>query len=134
MAELLFTTQAFQPQGLPTPNVPMLLDAKMRLVEPACAWLLHVALVRGRTRSKETWRTYGEALYDWWQTLEANGWTWDTVGSREITAYRNRMLEGASDHTSRPYSRATGSCSRTGHCRDAVATPRHRRGGTRTDQ
>lgn len=107
MAELLFTTQAFQPQGLPTPNVPMLLDAKMRLVEPACAWLLHVALVRGRTRSKETWRTYGEALYDWWQTLEANGWTWDTVGSREITAYRNRMLEGASDHTSRPYSRAT---------------------------
>lgn len=107
MAELLFTTQAFQPQGSPTPNVPMLLDAEMRLVEPACAWLLHVALVRGRTRSKETWRTYGEALYDWWQTLEANGWTWDTVGSREITAYRNRMLEGASDHTGRPYSRAT---------------------------
>jgi site-specific recombinase XerD len=107
MAELLFTTQVFQPQGAPTPNVPMLLDAEMRLVEPACAWLLHVALVRGRTRSKETWRTYGEALYDWWQTLEANGWTWDTVGSREITAYRNRMLEGASDHTGRPYSRAT---------------------------
>jgi site-specific recombinase XerD len=107
MAELLFTTRAFQPQGSPTPNVPMLLDAEMRLVEPACAWLLHVALVRGRTRSKETWRTYGEALYDWWQTLEANGWTWDTVGSREITAYRNRMLEGASDHTGRPYSRAT---------------------------
>ena len=81
MAELLFTTKVFQPQGLPTPNVPMLLDAEMRLVEPACAWLLHVALVRGRTRSKETWRTYGEALYDWWQTLEANGWAWDGVGS-----------------------------------------------------
>jgi site-specific recombinase XerD len=107
MAELLFTTQAFQPQGLPTPDVPMLLDAEMRLVEPACAWLLHVALVRGRTRSKETWRTYGEALYDWWQTLEANGWAWDKVGSSEVTAYRNRMLEGASDRTGRPYSRAT---------------------------
>ena len=106
MAELLFTTDAFQPQGLPTPNVPMLLDAEMRLVEPACAWLLHVALVRGRTRSKETWRTYGEALYDWWQTLDANGWTWDKVGSSELTTYRNRMLEGTS-HTGRPYSRAT---------------------------
>jgi integrase len=107
MAELLFTTEAFQPQGLSTPNVPMLIDGKMRLIEPACAWLLHVALVRGRTRSKETWRTYGEALYDWWQTLEANGWAWDKVGSSELAAYRNRMLEGASDHTGRPYSRAT---------------------------
>jgi hypothetical protein len=40
-------------------------------------------LVRGRTRSKETWRTYGEALYDWWQTLEANAWArgteWDLL-------------------------------------------------------
>ena len=107
MAELLFTTEAFQPQGLPTPNVPMLLDAKMRLVEPACAWLLHIALVRGRTRSEETWRTYGEALYDWWQTLEANGWAWDKVGSNELTAYRNHMLERTSEHTGRPYSRAT---------------------------
>ena len=42
----------------------MLVDREMRLIEPACAWLLHVALVRGRTRSRETWRTYGEALYD----------------------------------------------------------------------
>ena len=81
MTELLFTTEAFQPQGLPMPNVPMLLDAEMRLIESACAWLLHVALARGRTRSKETWRTYGEALYDWWQTLETNGWAWDKVGS-----------------------------------------------------
>jgi site-specific recombinase XerD len=107
VADLLFTTEAFQPQGSPTPNVPMLLDAEMRLVEPACAWLLHVALVRGRTRSKETWRTYGEALYDWWQTLEANGWAWDKVGWNELTAYRNHMLERTSDHTGRPYSRAT---------------------------
>ena len=92
MAELLFTTEAFQPQGLSTPNVPMLLDADMRLIEPACAWLLHVALVRGQTRSKETWRTYGEVLYDWWQTLVANGWAWDKVGSQELIAYRDRML------------------------------------------
>jgi len=107
VAELLFTTEAFQPHGLATPHVPLLLDAEMRLVEPACAWLLHVALVRGRTRSKETWRTYGEALYDWWQTLEANGWAWDAIGHSEIAAYRDRMLTGTSDHTGRPYARST---------------------------
>ena len=77
MALLLFSTQAFRPNGSSAENVPMLLDARIRLVEPACAWLMHVALVRGRTRSPQTWRTYAEALYDWWQTLEANGWAWD---------------------------------------------------------
>ena len=65
MTELLFTTEAFRPLGRSAPGVPMLLDGGMRLIEPACAWLMHVALVRGRTRSPQTWRTYGEALYDW---------------------------------------------------------------------
>ncbi len=107
MVDLLFTTDAFAPHGLPRLGVPMLLDREMRLIEPACAWLLHVALVRGRTRSQQTWRTYGEVLYDWWQTLEANGWAWDEVGTREIVAYRDHMLQHASGHTGRPYARGT---------------------------
>lgn len=85
----------------------MLLDAEMRLIEPACAWLLYVALVRGRTRSPETWRTYGEALFDWWQTLEANGWLWDQVGEDELAAYRNAMIERGSQITGRPFARST---------------------------
>jgi len=107
VAELMFTTNAFRPMGRSMPSVPMLLDGSMRLVEPACAWLMHVALVRGRTRSPQTWRAYGEALYDWWQTLEANGWAWDRVSYHEVAAYRDRMLSGPSDHTGRPYARAT---------------------------
>ncbi len=107
MAELLFTTDAFRPFGVPAPAVPMILDCNMRLVEPACAWLMHVALVRGRTRSPQTWRTYGEALYDWWQTLEASRWRWDGIGLGEIAAYRNAMLAKASPATGRPLSRAT---------------------------
>ena len=92
MAQLLFSTSAFRPDGSSVEDVPILLDARMRLIEPACAWLMHVALVRGRTRSSQTWRTYGEALYDWWQTLEANGWKWDEVGAGELAAYRDQML------------------------------------------
>jgi integrase len=87
--------------------VPMLLDEDMQLVEPACLWLMHIALVRGRTRSRQTWRTYGEVLYDWWQTLEANGWTWDEVGTGEIAAYRDQMLQRPSDHTGRPCAPST---------------------------
>jgi len=107
VAELVFTTDAFRPLDRSVPGVPMLLDSGMRLIEPACAWLMHVALIRGRTRSPQTWRTYGEALYDWWQTLEANGWTWDRIGYHEVAAYRDRMLSGPSDHTGRPFARAT---------------------------
>jgi site-specific recombinase XerD len=92
VAELIFTTEQFRPFGAPVPDVPMLLDGEMRLIEPACAWLMHIALVRGRTRSRETWRTYGEALYDWWQTVETNGWHWDSVGVGEVAAYRDHML------------------------------------------
>jgi integrase len=107
MAELLFTTDTFRPLKRSVPGVPMLLNANMCLIEPACAWLLHIALVRGRTRSAQTWRTYGEALYDWWQTLEANGWAWDRVRFHEVAAYRDYMLTHSSDHTGRPYARAT---------------------------
>jgi site-specific recombinase XerD len=107
MVELLFTTDVFRPEGCSVPGVPMLLDGNMRLVEPACGWLMHIALVRGRTRSPQTWRTYGEALYDWWQTLEVNGWAWDRVSYYEVAAYRDRMLTGPSGHTGRPHSRAT---------------------------
>ena len=63
VAELVFTTDRFRPFGAAAPDVPMLLDGGMRLIEPACLWLMHIALVRGRTRSRQTWRTFGEALY-----------------------------------------------------------------------
>jgi len=106
MALLLFTTSAFRPDGTSVENVPILLDGCMRLIEPPCAWLLHVALVRGRTRSPQTWRTYGEALYDWWQTLEANDWSWDSVGPRELAAYRDQMLR-PQKHSGRPLARST---------------------------
>ncbi len=95
MPQLLFTTAAFRPHGAALPDVPMLIDDDMALIEPACAWLMHIALVRGRTRSIATWRTYGEALYDWWQTLTANDWAWDRVGARELAACRGSMLNGA---------------------------------------
>ena len=83
VAELLFTTSSFCPLGLATPDVPILLDAQMRLIEPACAWFLHLALVQGRTRSPATWRTYAEALYEW-RTCEANGCHWNRVGYEEV--------------------------------------------------
>lgn len=84
---------------------PILLTRDMAIIEPAFAWLMEQASIRGR--SGETLRTYGEHLYDWFDTLEQSSIAWDDVGEPVLAAYRNRMLEAPSGHTSRPYSRTT---------------------------
>lgn len=88
-------------------DFPILLNAEMAIIEPAFAWLIEHATLRGRGRASETVRTYGEHLYDWFDTLEQSGLAWDQVEERVIAAYRNRMLEGPSSHTGRPYARTT---------------------------
>jgi len=92
--------------GIP-PSFPILLDAHMEIIEPAFAWLIEYATIRGRGRAAETVRTYGEHLHDWFDTLEQSGIAWDAIDEGVIAAYRNRMLEGPSPHTGRPYARAT---------------------------
>jgi hypothetical protein len=91
-------------------DVPFLLDCKMRLVEPACSWLLHIAMLRGRTRSRETWRTYAEALHDWWQTLallpvqQMHAATWRFV--REFTFGVSLSLIGFGEAAFRVHARS----------------------------
>jgi len=89
------------------PGFPILLDAGMAIIEPAFAWLIEHATLRGRGRASETVRTYGEHLHDWFDTLEQSDIAWDAVDENVIAAYRNRMLEGPSPHTGRPYARTT---------------------------
>src|SRR5437764_10731726 len=65
---LIYTNAAFSQHGVPMPGVPVILSDDMRIVEGPQRWLFYIALDRGRTRSRATWRSYGEALYDWLQT------------------------------------------------------------------
>lgn len=90
--------------GIPT-NFPILLTDEMRIVEPAFAYLLDQAELHAH--SAETVRTYGEHLYDWFDSLEQSGLDWCGVDEATIAAYRNRMLEAPSPHTGRPYARST---------------------------
>lgn len=48
----------------------MLLDEHERFVELPQRWLLELAVLNGRTRSPATWRSYAEALYDWYGGLK----------------------------------------------------------------
>src|SRR5205814_723158 len=65
---LTYTDAAFTYNGVTMPGVPVILNDDMTIAESPQRWLFYIALERGRTRSRETWRSYAEALYDWLQT------------------------------------------------------------------
>lgn len=92
--------------GVP-PGFPILFDHALRIVEPAFAYLIEIATIPGRSHAGETVRTYAEHLHDWFDALEQSKLNWRDVDERMVAAYRNRMLEGESQHTGRPYGRAT---------------------------
>lgn len=90
---LFYTDDTFLIAGRPCPGVPFLADSKAELAEPANAYLFHIAVVRGRTRSPATWRTYADHLYDFFSFLEENELVWNRVGQEQIAAWRNGMLD-----------------------------------------
>jgi hypothetical protein len=104
---LLYTTDAFSQHGVPMVGVPVILNNVMHIAEGPQRWLFYIALDRGRTRSPATWRSYAEALFDWLQTCQVNGWAWDEVEEGHLRAYRNQMLYHPSSVTGRAYSTRT---------------------------
>ncbi len=90
--DLFFTDDSYVVEGVPRPGVPFLCNEEMELVTPANRWLRHVAIIKGRTRSPETWRTYGSNLFEFFAFLEANDLPWDQVNQSQIAAWRDSML------------------------------------------
>lgn len=74
--------------GIPL-GFPILFDARMAIIEPAFAWLLEHASLRGC--APDTVRTYAEHIYDWFDTLEQSDLDWQSVDEGVIGAYRDRM-------------------------------------------
>jgi hypothetical protein len=99
--QLAYTTEAFTHHGVSMACVPVVLTDSMVIAEGPQRWLFHIALDRGRTRSRATWRSYAEALHDWLQTCQVNGWEWDEVEDGHLRAYRNQMLYHPSSVTGR---------------------------------
>ena len=80
----------------------LLFTSQMQLLEPAVAFLHEHAIQRAHTA--DTVRTYTEILYDWFDALEQSGIAWRDADAIDLVAYRNRMVEHPSAHTTRPYS------------------------------
>ncbi len=91
--KLFHTDSEFIVAGVPRPGIPFLCDEEMEFVSAPNQYLRYIATVKGRTRSKRTWQTYGNHLLDYFSFLEANDLRWDEVEQTQIAAWRDAMLE-----------------------------------------
>ncbi len=90
--KLYTTDNSYVVAGMPRPGIPFLCDRDSELVAAPNSYLDHIAVVRGRTRSAKTWKTYGEHLYDYFSFLEDNGLDWLTIDERALAAWRDGMV------------------------------------------
>lgn len=85
-------TEALLVDGLPKPGFPILLWEDMRGCYPANEFLRYY-LQRGAIGSPKSWAPIGQAIYDFFSVLEANGLKWDDVDRGKhtdlVSAYRD---------------------------------------------
>lgn len=93
--KLYTTDSSYVVAGIARPGIPFLCDKHLELVDAPNQYLDHVAVVRGRTRSPNTWTTYAGHLYDYFSFLEANELDWSTADERTLAAWRDGMAERA---------------------------------------
>jgi site-specific recombinase XerD len=92
----------FDPEGRP-----FLLDSQMRWgIEPN-AFLARMSMVRGRTSSARTWRSYAYQLADWLSFCERIGVEWRHAAELNLATYRNILSTESSPQTGRPLKRST---------------------------
>lgn len=99
--KLFYTTADFSYKGRRYPGIPFLCDENMELVKTPSDYLFWVALENAKTRSPATWKSYGEAIYDYFSWLDANSLQWDAVPARSrhveeisnVALYRNWSLD-----------------------------------------
>ena len=89
--KLYFTDHDYKIGSMSFPDIPFLVSETGYPVRPANNYLRYIAMVRGRTRSPQTWRNYANHLYDYFAFLEANKLLWDdeTSDPHPLIQWRN---------------------------------------------
>lgn len=85
---LIFSTPDFKLNNISYEGFPLILNERTGVVhEAALEFLKYYCIKRGRARSPKSWRTYGQAIYDYLSFLQANDdWDWrDLDDDRDTT-------------------------------------------------
>jgi integrase/recombinase XerD len=86
---------------------PFILDSEMRWQMEPNAFLAEVSLVRGKTRSPKTWRSYAYQFGDWLSFCERIDLEWRRATELNLATYRNILASEASSQTRRALKRST---------------------------
>jgi site-specific recombinase XerD len=93
------TDSSFRLLEFSVPQLPLLIDRNGRIVQPALFFLIDRCINAGRVHSKQSWLTYGQALYDFFLYLESKNLAWDEVpvpGKPSVAVgYREAALQEA---------------------------------------
>lgn len=102
--QVIRSTIDFTILGIPYPDVPILVDQDMVVVEPVLKFMAYQVAQNGSVCSPKTIRSYSDSLYDYFSFLEANNLKWNQPyriqKDNEISVvalYRNWSLSLAGD-------------------------------------
>ena len=80
-------------EGIAHPNLPILVDSDMVVVNPVLKFIVYQAVTNGRVKSPKTVKNYADALYDYFSFLEANRLEWNSPNNKSqvstVALYRN---------------------------------------------
>jgi len=91
--QLILSTEDFTIHGVSYPGFPLVVDKKMELQEEVFDFLVNQCITRGRVQSLESWKAYGQSMYDYFGFLEANKWDWKNISVKRdstiLATYRD---------------------------------------------
>jgi integrase/recombinase XerD len=94
--DLFLSTADFKLNGISYPGLPILIDHDGKVVREAQGFFIKECIKRGRVQSPQSWKKYGQDLYDYLSFCESNDLDWKAIGvDRESTilaAYRDWSL------------------------------------------
>lgn len=93
---LYLSTKDYKLNGTSFPGLPILINRDGHVVREAQGFFTEHCIRRGRVESLNSWKKYGQDLYDYLSFCEANGLDWKEVGAERdstlLAAYRDWSL------------------------------------------
>lgn len=89
---LYWSSDGFQVDGISYAGIPLFIRAgAMRIEFLPTEYSLHIAVIRGRSRSWKTWKAYGHCMLSFLRYMEAKNFDWRQPQEKYLAHYRTSL-------------------------------------------